>query len=104
MARKNRPEKAREALSRQRAQTQRRAPGKRFIGETAGQREAARREELATVERMAEIDSALRRADAVGQPISAVLAGLVQDATRLVQSLLLAPIRIALALRPARRA
>jgi hypothetical protein len=104
MARKNRPGAAREAFARQQAQARRGAPGKRFIGDRAAESAAARRAELATVERMAEIDSALRRADEVGEPVSAILAELVQDATRLLRSLLLAPLRIAVALRQPRHA
>lgn len=103
MARKNRPGAAREAFARERAQVRRGAPGKRFVGEAAEQRRAAKRAELATVERMSEIDAALRRADDVGEPVSAILAELVQDAARLVRSLVAAPFRIVVAMRQSRQ-
>src|SRR5512147_3070990 len=102
MARKNRAGMARQAFARQQAQLRRRAPGKRFVGEGAGQRQAARRAEVEAVERMAD-DAALRRADEVGEPVSAILAELVQDAARLARSLVTAPFCIALAPRQSRQ-
>jgi hypothetical protein len=98
MAVKNRPRSAREALARQQAERRRSAPGKRFIGERAGQSEAARLLERAKVGQMAERDAARRRAEALGEPIAAIVAELVEDAVRLVRSLVAAPFRIARAL------
>lgn len=99
MAVKNGPEAAREAVARQQAQTRRGAPGKRFIGDRAGQSEAARLAQRKKVERMAERDSAVRRAEAIGTPVMVILAELVQDAVRLTRSLVAAPFRIIQALR-----
>jgi hypothetical protein len=99
MAAKNRPDPAHETLARQQAQTRRGAPGKRFIGERAGQSEAARVAERKKVTRMAERDSAIRRAEAIGTPIAAILAELVADAVKLARSLVAAPFRIVQALR-----
>ncbi len=99
MAAKNRPESAREAVARQQAQTRRGAPGKRFIGERAGQSEAARLAERKKVGRMAERDSALRRAEEIGTPVAAILAELVENTVRLARSLVAAPFRIIQALR-----
>jgi hypothetical protein len=96
MAAKIRPESARETVARQRAQTRRGAPGKRFIGERARQSEAARRAELEQVERMAERDAAQRRART---PVTAILVELVADALKLARSLVSAPFRIFQALR-----
>ncbi len=104
MARKNRPRAARETLARQQAQTRRGAPGKRFIGERSAQSEAARREETAVVERMAEVDAAVRRAEELGTPVAAILAELVENTVRLVRSLVAAPFRIVQALRHPRLA
>jgi hypothetical protein len=104
MAVKSRPTSARETLARQRAEGRRAAPGKRFVGETAGQSEAARLAERKTVERMAQRDAALRRAEALGEPVGAILAELVQNALRLVRSLATAPFRIARAFMVPRRA
>jgi hypothetical protein len=98
MAVKNRPAAARETVSRQQAELRRGAPGKRFVGERAGQSEAARLAVRKKVERMAERDAALRRARALGEPIAAIVAELVEDAVRLVRSLATAPFRIARAL------
>src|SRR5512138_2547932 len=103
MASKNRPGSAKRAMGVQEAQLRRGAPGKRFIGETSRQSARARQAEREKVERMAEVDDARHRAEALGIPISAVVAELVQDAARLVRTLVLAPFRIAYALRrPAR--
>lgn len=104
MAARNSDKTAREKLARQRAVTRSGAPGKRFIGERAGQSEAARLAELRTVERMAERDAALRRAEEIGTPVAAILAELFADAIQLARSLFTAPFRIALVLRQARRA
>jgi hypothetical protein len=98
MAVKNRPD-ARQSLARQQSQTRRGAPGKSFIGEKAAQSEAARLAERHKVGRMAERDSALRRADEIGTPLAALLAELVENSVRLLRSLVAAPIRIAQALR-----
>jgi hypothetical protein len=99
MASKRRGRSAKQTLSRQRAETRRRAPGKKFIGETQAQSAAAREAERRKVERMAEVDAALRRADEIGVPIVAVAAELVQDAVRIATTLASAPFRLALALR-----
>jgi hypothetical protein len=104
MASKSRPGAAKGTLGRQGAELRRAAPGKRYVGERAVQAGAARRVERARVERMAEIDAAQRRADRLGLPIEAVLAELAEDFVRLVRSLALAPLRIAVALRNARQA
>jgi hypothetical protein len=47
---------------------------------------------------MAERDAPRRRAEALGEPIAAIVAELVEDAVRLVRSLVAAPFRIARAL------
>lgn len=92
-------------MGQQAAQARRGAPGRRFIGDTAAQSLQARQAQRKRVERMAEIDGAERRAEALGEPISAILAELVEDAVRLVRTLVAAPFRIAQALRhPARAA
>ena len=103
MAVKNRPGSAKRAMGVQEAQFRRGAPGKRFIGETAQQSARAREAERERVERMAEVDDARHRAEEAEVPVSAILAELIQDATRLARTLLAAPFRIAHALRrPAR--
>lgn len=103
MASKNRPSSAKNAMGQQEAQVRRGAPGKRFIGETAAQSGQARQAQRDRVERMAEIDDAERRAEAIGEPLAAILAELVEDTVRLARTLLAAPFRIAQALRrPAR--
>lgn len=90
-------------MGQQEAQSRRGAPGKRFIGETAAQSELARRSERKKVARMAEVADAEQRAEEIGEPVSAILAELVEDALRLVRTLVAAPFRIANALRrPAR--
>lgn len=99
MAAKNRPDSARQTLARQQSQTRRGAPGKRFIGDQAGQSEAARLAERHKVERMAERDAALRRSEEIGTPIAAVIAELIDNTVRLARSLLVAPFRIMAALR-----
>lgn len=99
MAAKNRPDSAREVVARQQAQTRRGAPGKRFIGDRSAQSEAARLAQRKKVGRMAERDSALRRAERIGTPVTAILAELVEDAIRLARSLVAAPFRIFQALR-----
>ncbi|HEY6004041.1 MAG TPA: translation initiation factor IF-2 [Anaeromyxobacter sp.] len=104
MAVKNRPASAREALSRQQADFRRGAPGKRFVGERAGQGEAARLAERTKVAQMAERDEALRRARKLSEPIAAIVAELVEDSFRLVRSLATAPFRIARALLVPRQA
>lgn len=104
MAAKNRPGSARDALGQQQARTRRGAPGKRFVGEAAGQSAAARGAERRKVGRMAEIDAAERRAEEVGTPVAAILAELVEDAVRLARTLAAAPFRIAAALRRPRTA
>lgn len=82
-------------MGQQEAEFRRGAPGRRFIGDGAAQQSLdARQAQRRKVERMAEIDSATRRADALGTPISAVLAQLVQDSAKLVGTLLYAPLRI----------
>jgi hypothetical protein len=83
------------------AQSRRGAPGKRFIGETADQSASARRAEREKVERMAEEDTARRRAQ---EPLSAILLDLVEDSYRLARTLISAPFRLAQALRRPREA
>ncbi|MGC3998965.1 MAG: translation initiation factor IF-2 [Anaeromyxobacter sp.] len=102
MAVKNRPGAAKEALGKQEAGFRRGAPGKKFIGDTAPQREAAKRDERERVERMAEVQAATRRAEELGVPVEAVLAELAQDFIRLLRSLSLAPFRLAQAWRRGR--
>jgi hypothetical protein len=104
MAVKNRPGSAKAAMRQQQVALRRGAPGKRFIGETAGQSGRAREEERERVERMAEVDAAIHRAEDVGVPVSAILAELVEDTLRLVRTLVAAPFRIAQALRRPREA
>jgi hypothetical protein len=104
MASKNRPESAKDTIAQQEAEVRRGAPGKRFIGEAAEQSQRARRAERQKVERMAEIDAAERRAEAIGVPLLAILAELVQDTVRLAGTLLLTPFRILQAVRRARAA
>jgi hypothetical protein len=97
--RKNRPGSAKSAMGQQEAAFRRGAPGKQFIGgASAQQSQAARQAQRRKVERMAEVDSATRRAEALGTPVSAVLAELIQDTVRLARTLALAPFRIAQAL------
>ncbi len=87
------------------ADLRRGAPGgKRFVGETAAQSQQARRNQREKVERMAEISAAERRATEIEVPVSAILAELVQDALRLARTLVLAPFRIAQAIRRPREA
>src|SRR5512134_815606 len=103
MASKNRPRSAKDAMGQQAAQVRRGAPGKRFIGDAATQSLEARQAQRKRVERMAEIDDAERRAVEPGEPVAAILAELVEDAVRLVRTLVASPFRIAAALRrPAR--
>lgn len=91
----NRPDAAREELRRQEARTRRGAPGKRFIGDAAGQSGAARRAERRKVGQMASEARAARRA---AEPMSAILAELVENAYQLARTLATAPIRIVRAL------
>jgi hypothetical protein len=105
MASRNRPGSAKDTLGQQGAELRRGAPGgKRFVGDRAAQSGAARRAEQEKAERLAEIDAAQRRADRLGMPVEAVLAGLIEDFARLMRSLALAPLRIAQAVRSGRRA
>jgi len=98
MAVKKRPESAKATLGRQRAQTKRGAPGKRFIGETAGQSAAARRAELERVARMAEADAAARRLERIRRtPIARVVLELVENTARLAATLAWAPFRLGMA-------
>jgi hypothetical protein len=93
------PGQEKSALRQQAAGTRRGAPGKRFIGETADQSNAARRATRKKIERMAEIEAAERRAEELGEPISAILAELLADALTLGRALAVAPFRIAAAIR-----
>jgi hypothetical protein len=104
MAAKSRPGSAKQALAQQAAGFRRGAPGKRYVGETATQSARAREGERKRVARMAEIDTAQRRAEAVGEPVSAILAELVQGLWDLAGTIASAPFRIAGALRRAREA
>jgi hypothetical protein len=96
MAVKNRPGSARRALGQQMAQSRRGAPGKRFIGETADQSASARLAQREKVGRMAEEDTARRRAQ---EPLSAILFDLAENTYRLARTLVAAPFRLAQALR-----
>ena len=105
MAVKHRPGSAKDVMAQQVVDLRRGAPGgKRFVGDTAAQSQRARRAQREKVERMAEIDTAERRAEELGVPISAIFAELVQDTLRLARTLVLAPLRIAQALRRPREA
>lgn len=104
MAAKNRPGSAKETLRQQQAAFRRGAPGKKFIGDTAEQSRRDHRAQVERVERMAEIDSARRVAEALPVPVTAILAELVQDSLRLARTLWAAPFRIAQALRRPREA
>jgi hypothetical protein len=99
MAAKNRPGSAKDVLRQQEASLRREAPGKRFIGETARQREEARRAERDRVERMAEIEAAEKREAEAAAPMRAILAELAEDFAGLVRSVVAAPFRIAMAMR-----
>jgi hypothetical protein len=88
-------------MGRQKAQTRRRAPGKRFIGETAEQSEAARQAERERVQQLAQAAEAARLAET---PVTTILGELVQSAARLVGTIATAPFRLALALRQPRTA
>ncbi len=103
MAVKIHPGQAKEAIAQQAAVRRRGAPGKRFVGDAGRQSAAAKLAERKRALRMAEVDAARRRAEEIGEPISAILAELVQDALRLARTLAAAPFRIALALRSAWR-
>jgi hypothetical protein len=104
MAARNRPGSAKQALAQQAAGFRRGAPGKRYVGETSDQSARAKASERKRVARMAEIDSARRRAEEVGEPVSAVLAELVQEVVRVAWTLASAPFRIVAAVRRAREA
>ncbi len=105
MANRNRIPSSRDALAQQQAEVRRSAPGKRFIGDTAEQSRSDRRAQLERVERMAELDAAERRADALEEPVLAILARLAQDSYLLARTLATAPFRLASALlRPPREA
>lgn len=96
---RKRPDAAREELRRQESRTRRGAPGKRFVGDAAGQSGAAKRAERRKVERLRWEEAAAQRA---AEPLSAVLAELVENAYLLARTLAKAPVRIARAfLRPA---
>lgn len=102
MAVKNRPGSAKSRLSQQTADLRRGAPGKHFIGETAGQSRRARQSQRERVERMAEVDAAERRAREVGVPLTATVAELIQSGVHLGMALLRAPLRMVRAARHAR--
>jgi hypothetical protein len=104
MASKIRRKSAKEKLSRQAAGVRRGAPGKRFVGEAQAQSAQDHLEEVRRAQRMAEMDGARRRAEAIAEPIEAVVAQLVQDAVRLTRTLALAPFRLAAAWRRPREA
>jgi hypothetical protein len=98
MASKKRRSSSKQALSRQRAETRRRAPGKRYVGENRKQSIQAKEAQRRTVARLVEVDAATRRAEEIGVPISAVMAELVDDAVKLARTLLMAPLRLTVAL------
>lgn len=87
------------AIGQQAAGLKRGAPGKRFIGDTAQQSANARRATRKKVGRMAEVEAAQRRVEELGEPVSAVLAELIADTVKLLQTLVSAPFRIAAAVR-----
>jgi hypothetical protein len=93
------PGEDKSALRQQAAGFKRGAPGKRFIGETADQSATAKRTTRKKIERMAEVEAAQRRAEELGEPISAVFAELIADALKLGRTLATAPFRIAAAMR-----
>ncbi len=86
-------------MARGRAQRRRRSYSKRYVGATAAQSVRAREVERERVQRMAEIDAAEKRAVEIGTPLSAAIAALLEDALRLARTLVLAPFRLAIALR-----
>src|SRR5690242_1636532 len=99
MAVKNRPGAARETLAKQAANTRRGAPGKHFIGETAAQGAAARREERERVAAMAEADREWRQHEAaLARPLGAMVADLAVNLFHLARTLVVAPLRVASAL------
>lgn len=97
MVTRNRPRSPRDALGQQRAEARRGAPGKRFVGDTAEQSRNDRQAQLERVGRMAEIDAAERRAEALQVPLRTLVVDLVQDSLSLARTLAEAPFRIALA-------
>lgn len=100
MASKNRPRAAHEALSRQAASTRSGAPGRHFIGDTAGQQAAARRQKLERVAHLVEEDRERReREAALARPLRELVEDLVRDVFRLTRTLASAPFRIAAAFR-----
>lgn len=83
------------------ARLRRGAPGKRFIGDRAGQSRAAKRQELERVVRMAEDH---RREELRQVSVTGILVELFVDSLRLANSLIQAPFRILEAVRRGRRA
>jgi hypothetical protein len=104
MASKIRRKSAKEKLAQQGAGFRRGAPGKRFVGGAREQSERDHLDEVKRAQRMAEIAGARQRAEAISEPIEAVLAQLVQDTVRLGRTLVLAPFRLAAAVRRMREA
>ncbi len=100
MARKNRPGAAKDTMGQQEARLRRRAPGKRFVGERAGQSREAKRQELDRVVRMAEEH---RREELEQASVTGILVELFVDSLRLASSLITAPFRILEAARRGRR-
>jgi hypothetical protein len=101
MATRHRPRAAKDTLGQQAARLRRGAPGKRFIGERAGQAREAKRQELERVVRMAEDHRSEEREHA---SVTAILVDLFVDSIRLASSLVLAPFRILEAVRRGRKA
>ncbi len=100
MARKNRPGAAKDTMGRQVASLRRGAPGKRFVGERAGQAREAKRQELERVVRMAEEH---RHEELEAASVTSILVDLFVDSLRLANSLITAPFRILEAARRGRR-
>lgn len=98
---KMRRESSKHALGQQEAALRRGAPGRRFVGDSSGQRDKAVRAEREKVHRMAEVDEAHRTAERVGVPVIAMLADSAQRAVRIGGLLVRAPFLLARAfLRP----
>ena len=101
MATRKRPRAAKDTVGQEAARLRRGAPGKRFIGERAGQSREAKRQEIDRVVRMAEE----HRREELGQAsVTGILVELFVDSLRLASSLILAPYRILEAVRRGRKA
>ncbi len=100
-----RPGADRDTLGQQAADLRRSAPGKRYVGDRAGQSRRAKRQELARVVHMAEEDARERRLEQLrGEAVTQIAVELFVDSYRLARTFALAPFRILAALRRARGA